>query len=77
MRKRVAIGLATVALSLGAVNVSSASAQPLDKQVRAFIHFLCGDPDFQEEVAEELEVKANRGQCQKALREFFEEDGGL
>ena len=55
-------------MGLGVLGATPAAAAPEDKAVKDLVHFLCGFEETQEIVAEELGVKANRGQCQKALR---------
>ena len=73
MRRRIAAGIAVVGLSVGVLGASPARADHLDeKAVKDIVHALCADPEVQEAVAEEFDVKANRGQCMKALREFLE-----
>ena len=83
MRKRIAAGAAVFSLTLGLLGASPAWAQPEDKLTKDVVHLLCGIPEFQEGVAAQFGVKANRGQCQKALRAFLgggilaEGDGGI
>ncbi len=58
-------------LSRGVLGASPAGADPEDKEAKDIAHALCANPEFQEFVAEEFGVKANRGQCQKVMRATF------
>ena len=75
MRKRLAAAAALVGLGVGVLGAAPVGADPGNtnerKVVNQLIHMLCSSPEFQEAAALEFDVKANRGQCQKALREFL------
>ena len=75
MRRRIAAGAAVVGLGVGILGASPAWADRDDKAAKDVVHLLCGIPELREAVAEDLGVKANRGQCQKALRALLD-DGG-
>ncbi len=73
MRRRIAAGLAAFGFSLGALGASPAEAVPdaEDKAAKVVAHAVCGFEEAQEDLGEFFGVKANRGQCQKALRDFI------
>ncbi len=68
MRGRIAAGAAVVGLSLGVLGGGPVRAAPEDKASKDTAHAVCASPQAQQTVAELFDVKANRGQCQKALR---------
>ncbi len=66
--------MAVVGMSVGLLGASPAGADldeiREDNVVKDLVHQLCDFEEIQQGTAEAFDVKANRGQCQQALREF-------
>jgi hypothetical protein len=70
--KKMVVGAAFAVPAIASFNMSSLSAVSADAitaNQRDLIHEACRVPEVQEAVAEAYGVKANQGQCMKALRE--------
>ncbi len=78
--KRMVFGAAFAVPVISSFSMVGATAESVDaispNQGDDFINELCKNPAVQEQVAAQFGVKANHGQCKKALREFFS-GGGL
>ncbi len=61
--------------SFSMVGLTPASADAISPNQGDFINELCKIPEVQESVAAQFGVKANHGQCKKALRQYFSEGG--